>query len=309
MPNVTEAEAPPGLPPWWPHAASSRVVAAGGLQWHLQRWPHARADAPVALLLHGTGAATHSWRHLAPLLAPSFDVIAPDLPGHGFTRTPARQALSLPAVAQAVAALVGVLELRPALVVGHSAGAAIAMRMALDGLIDPALTVSLNGALLPPQGPVGRLFLPLARLMVVNPLVAPAFALSARLPAVSQRLIDSTGSRLDAEGERCYAHLMRDAAHAAGALRLMASWDLQPLLDDLPRWRSPLLLLAAAGDRTVPPVQSAQVQQRVGAVARHTLLARGGHLVHEEDAASVLAPLLAAWSAPAAARSAGAVSG
>ena len=38
---------------------------------------------PVALLLHGTGASTHSWRGLTPLLRDRFTVVAPDLPAHG----------------------------------------------------------------------------------------------------------------------------------------------------------------------------------------------------------------------------------
>jgi magnesium chelatase accessory protein len=286
---------PDAPPPWWPHAARSRYLDAAGLRWHVQRWPHGRADAPVALLLHGTGAATHSWRHLAPLLAPEFDVIAPDLPGHAFTRTPPSQALSLPAVARALAALLDTMQARPTLVVGHSAGAAIALRLVLDGLIDPALTVSINGAILPLQGPVGRWFQPLARLLVVNPLVPPAFALWARLPVVAQRLIDSTGSRIDAEGQRCYAQLLSDAAHAAGALRLMASWDLQPLADELHGWRAPLLLLAAEGDRTLPPAHSQHVRRHIGAAASFTLLPGLGHLAHEEDARAVLAPLASAW--------------
>jgi magnesium chelatase accessory protein len=283
-------------PPWWPHAAHSRCVDAGALRWHVQQWPHQDSHAPVALLLHGTGAATHSWRHVAPLLAPRFHVIAPDLPGHGFTSTPPRQALTLPAVAQAVGELLGAMRLQPSLVIGHSAGAAIAMRMVIDSLIAPLLTVSINGAILPPQGPVGRWFLPLARVLASNSLVPPAFAAWARLPSMARRLLDSTGSRIDAEGERCYAHLMANATHAAGALRLMASWDLQPLADDLARWRPPLLLIAGADDRTLPASHSQRVQALVGdASSRCVVLPRLGHLAHEEDAAAVLGPLWAAW--------------
>ncbi len=287
---------PDAPPPWWPHAARSHFIDAAGLRWHVQRWPQRKPDAPVALLLHGTGAATHSWRHFAPLLAAEFDVVAPDLPGHAFTHAPPSQALSLPAMAQAVSHLLDALQVKPALVVGHSAGAAIALRMALDGLIDPALTVSINGAILPLQGPVGRLFQPLARLLVVNPLVPPAFALWARLPVVAQRLIDSTGSRIDAEGQRCYAQLVSDAAHAAGALRLMASWNLQPLVDDLRAWCTPLLLLAGEGDRTLPAAHSQRVQQLIGAAASFALLPRLGHLAHEEDARAVFSPMQSAWA-------------
>ena len=65
------------------------------------------------LLLHGTGAATHSWRGLAPLLATHFTLIAPDLPGHGFTQTPSDPGLSLPGMARLVAALLAELASRP----------------------------------------------------------------------------------------------------------------------------------------------------------------------------------------------------
>jgi magnesium chelatase accessory protein len=295
-------------PSWWPHAAHSRSVESGALRWHVQEWRERahQANAPVALLLHGTGAATHTWRHVAPLLAPKFHVIAPDLPGHGFTRTPKQQALTLPGVARAVGELLGAMQVAPALVIGHSAGAAIAMRMLLDGLVAPRLTVSINGAILPLQGPVGRLFLPLARLLTVNPFVPPAFAAVASLPAVARRLLEGTGSRIDREGERCYAHLMANATHVAGALRLMASWDLQPLTNALPQWRAPLLLIAAEQDRTLPASHSQRVEARIGdASSRCVVLPRLGHLAHEEDAAAVLAPLWRAWSSspPAAASS------
>ena len=284
------------VPPWWPHAECSGFCDAGALRWHVQQWPHKDRDAPVALLLHGTGAATHTWRHLAPLLAPQFQVIAPDLPGHGFTRTPAQQALTLPAMAQAVSELLTVLKLRPSLVIGHSAGAAIAMRMLLDGLVVPRLTVSINGAILPLQGPVGRLFLPLARMLTVNPFVPPAFAAVASLPVVARRLLEGTGSRIDSEGERCYAHLMANATHVAGALRLMASWDLQPLADALPQWRAPLLLIAAEQDRTLPASHSQRARALIGdASSRCVVLPRLGHLAHEEDASAVLAPLWPLW--------------
>ena len=98
------------------------------------------------LLLHGTGAATHSWAGLAPLLAEHFRVVAPDLPGHGFTDPLPAGRLSLPGMAGAIRDLLRTLDLSPDLVVGHSAGAAILVRLCLDGLA-PRLLVALNGAL------------------------------------------------------------------------------------------------------------------------------------------------------------------
>jgi magnesium chelatase accessory protein len=287
-PGRAVAEAACAPPSWWPHRDRSGFVDSGGLRWHVQRWP-AEPKAPVALLLHGTGAGSFSWRHLAPRLAGDYDVIAPDLPGHAFTAAPPRQPLDLPSVADAVARLLRTLRAAPSLVIGHSAGAAVALRMALDaGANAPfvAPVVSINGAILPLQGPIGRMFLPIARVLAANPLVAPAFAAWAALPPVAKRLLASTGSRIDAEGERCYAQLVADPAHAAGALRLMAAWDLAPLERELPALAAPLLLVAAAGDRTLPPSHARRVHALLPRAERVELPALG-HLAHEEDAAAV----------------------
>eukprot|EP01035_Chromulina_nebulosa_P062926 gene62926-86075_t len=88
----------------WPNRIASRFLRAGGMRWHVQ----VMGTGPALLLVHGTGAATHSWRDLAPILAERFTVIAPDLPGHGFSDCPPAHLLSLPAMAQGLASLLGV---------------------------------------------------------------------------------------------------------------------------------------------------------------------------------------------------------
>jgi|SRR5665213_72574 len=47
-------------------------------------------DRPVVLLLHGFPTSSHMFRELIPELAEHYRVIAPDLPGFGNTKTPAR---------------------------------------------------------------------------------------------------------------------------------------------------------------------------------------------------------------------------
>lgn len=47
--------------------------------------------APVLLLLHGFPSSSHQFRNLIPQLARKFRVIAPDLPGFGFTEVPAER--------------------------------------------------------------------------------------------------------------------------------------------------------------------------------------------------------------------------
>jgi magnesium chelatase accessory protein len=75
----------------WPNRQSSEFVKAGGLTWHVQRM----GQGPCLLLLHGTAASTHSWRDLAPILATHFTLIAPDLPGQGFTSSLPQARVSL----------------------------------------------------------------------------------------------------------------------------------------------------------------------------------------------------------------------
>ena len=48
-------------------------------------------DAPVLLLLHGFPTSSHMFRDLIPQLADRYRVIAPDLPGFGYTKAPPRE--------------------------------------------------------------------------------------------------------------------------------------------------------------------------------------------------------------------------
>ena len=269
----------------WPNRDSSRTLRAGGFGWHVQTM----GQGPTLLLLHGTGAATHSWRGLAPILARRFTVVAPDLPGHGLTETPASSRMSLPGMAGAVRSLLQILAVKPDLVAGHSAGAAIALRMTLDGAIQPVGVIGLNAALRPFGGAAGKIFSPLARILVGLPVLPNLFAWRASSNGVVAKLLADTGSKLGPEAVAAYARVVRDPRHNAAALTMMASWDLQPLVDDLPRLKTPLLLLAANADRTIPPSVSEEIVRIVpGAQLKRV---RGGHLAHEEFPAETAADI------------------
>lgn len=261
----------------WPNREASRFVQAGGLRWHVQ----VLGTGPVLLLIHGTGAATHSWRDLAPLLAERFTVVAPDLPGHGFTGTPDTAGLSLPGMAAGLAALLEALGVTPELALGHSAGAAILARFCLDGRIAPRALVSLNGALLPLRGLAGQVFSPAAKLLAANPLVPRLFAWRAGAPQAVERLVASTGSHLPPQGVELYRRLITTPGHVAATLRMMANWDLQPLARELPRLKVPLVLIVASADTTVRPAEAQRVRAMLPAAELITLPGLG-HLAHEE---------------------------
>ncbi|MBA3879969.1 MAG: alpha/beta hydrolase [Sphingobium sp.] len=262
----------------WPNREASRFVTVGRLRWHVQ----VAGEGPVLLLLHGTGAATHSWRSLLPLLAERFTVVAPDLPGHGFTSGRPPGGLSMTAMARAVSELLGALAVTPRLIIGHSAGVAVAVRMMLDGLATPTGIIGLNSALMPFPGIAARLFPTLARMLFVNPFAPHVFAGIARQQGeVGGFLKRSTGSRIDADGANLYQRLFATPAHCAGAITMMADWDLDSLNRDLPKLAVPLLLVHGESDAMIPP-SSARDAAALVPGARVETLAGLGHLAHEE---------------------------
>ena len=107
------------------------------------------------------------------------------------------------------------------------------------------------------------------------------------------RLLKGTGSTLDAHGERFYRRLVGSPGHVGAALEMMANWDLHPLLRDLPRLKTALLLVAASHDRAIPPDVALRVKQLVPQ-AQLELIDGLGHLAHEEQPARIAALIIAA---------------
>ena len=271
----------------WPNREASRFVTAAGLRWHVQ----VMGEGPALLLLHGTGASTHSWRDVMPKLAAHFTVIAPDLPGHAFSNPVPKQSLSLPGMAAAVAMLLRELGFSPVRAVGHSAGAAILVRMAVERLYAPTDIVSFNGAFFPVSGVAGQFFSPLAKAVAGASLIQKMFARMADRKAVD-RLLRDTGSVLDERGIALYQRLFSNEGHVAGTLGMMAAWDLHWVPQDLRNLPLPLYLVRALKDRTISPADAAKVAKLAPASTIIDMPGLG-HLAHEEDPASAAAIIAA----------------
>lgn len=263
----------------WPNRDASHFVAAAGYRWHVQRM--GTAGKPRCLLIHGTGAATHSWRDLMPLLAERFEVLAMDLPGHGFTRSNFGQPATLPGMATSVEGLMVQEGFAPDLIIGHSAGAAIGIQMLLASGRQVPL-VGLNPALLPFPGLAARLFPSLAQMLFANPVVSVIVARMMRAPAEPERFLRrATGSRIDPAGLRAYRALLTRSGHCDGAIRMMANWRLEDLQSRLATLAVPVLLVHAEGDTAIP---GAAVKQAADLIAdvRLVTMQGVGHLAHEE---------------------------
>lgn len=237
--------------------------------------------APAVVLLHGTGGACHSWRALAPALARRFRVVAPDLPGQGFTKLGAMQRSSLDLMAADLAALLHRLDVAPAAAIGHSAGGALALRLAEALPQAPRAAIGLNPALDDFGGAAGWLFPIMAKALAVNPFVAPTVSRLTTARGV-ERLIRATGSEIDAVGLACYRACLASTAHVDGTLTMMAQWRLEGLRRRLGRLALPVLFLTGDRDGAVPPEGAVRAAAEMPE-ASHRSLGPLGHLAHEEE--------------------------
>jgi pimeloyl-ACP methyl ester carboxylesterase len=105
------------------------------------------ATAPVVLLLHGFPSSSHMYRELIPRLADTYRVIAPDLPGFGFTEVPEARGYkySFDALAQTIAAFVDKLGLKRYAVYVFDYGAPVGLRLAVKFPERVSALISQNG--------------------------------------------------------------------------------------------------------------------------------------------------------------------
>lgn len=92
-----------------------------------------RVGSPVLLLLHGFPASSFQYRNIIPLLSCKYRVVAPDLPGFGFTEVPAetRYEYTFANLASTVAEFTDVLELQKYVVYIFDYGAPTGLRLSL----------------------------------------------------------------------------------------------------------------------------------------------------------------------------------
>lgn len=266
----------------WPNNEFSRFLRAGDTDWHVQ----VVGEGPDLLLLHGTGASTHSWAGLMPLLSKHFRVIVPDLPGHGFSRPASALGLSIPGMARSLSALLEALDARPRIVAGHSAGAPILVQMSLDGLLAPERIVSINGAFMPFKGLAAHLFPPIAKALIWNPFIPQAVAWTASDLNAVRRLIGGTGSTINDESLGLYHRLFQCPSHVRSTINMMARWDLAPVVQKLPKLSVPVVVVSGGRDATVPPSDQDAIARELPK-AEVISFPDLGHLAHEEDPGSI----------------------
>jgi pimeloyl-ACP methyl ester carboxylesterase len=104
-----------------PTTITSRTAKVDGVQLHYLT----AGKGPTVLLLHGYAETSRMWRPIIPLLAEKFTVIAPDLPGIGDSSIPTDE-IDMLSAAKRIHALVRLLGVDKARVVGHDIGLMVA---------------------------------------------------------------------------------------------------------------------------------------------------------------------------------------
>jgi pimeloyl-ACP methyl ester carboxylesterase len=127
-----------------PHTSIHRIDADGVSVFYREAGP---PSAPVVLLPHGFPASSFEYRELIPRLAGRYRVIAPDLPGFGFTEIPPNRhyQYSFDALAHTISAFTGALHLTRYALYVFGYGAPTGFRLAMARPERVTAIVSQNG--------------------------------------------------------------------------------------------------------------------------------------------------------------------
>ncbi len=282
----------PDLPTDWPNKDCSNFITVAGLRWHVQR----AGSGPTIVLVHGTAGATHTWRALFPLLTPWADVIAFDLPGHGFTTGATAEQLSLGGMALAVRALLAELSVRrPVIAVGHSAGAAVLLQLAATREFAPQSFIGVNSALVSVNA-LGQMFLPFARALVDVDALRTGVAAMLRNGVLPRMLLRSTGTPLDAPQEARYVAMLTDETRVGAVVRMMSRWDLPALQEQFPSLQFPVTLVHSSDEPWVP---FDDLLHATRTLPMRTVidLAPAGHLIPDEKPRALADIIVSAFAA------------
>jgi pimeloyl-ACP methyl ester carboxylesterase len=232
--------------------------------------PYARLgppDAPVklhyeeegkgspVLLIHGFGASTYTWRHIAPELARHHRVIAVDLKGFGRSDKPLDERYSVFDQADLLAQLIVDKDLRKLTLVGHSFGGGVALLLALqrDQRLEGRISklVLLDTIAYPQNVPV---FFRLLDVPVVSQLGVRMVPPSVQT-RVALRIAYFDDSKIDPDEVETYAAPLKTAAgkHAiVHSARQIVPEGLAELSEQYRSIKQPTLILWCDHDRIVP---------------------------------------------------------
>ena len=267
---------------------SGQLVDVGGSDVHVLT---AGETGPVVLMIHGASANAREFEWtLAPRLSDTHRVLMVDRPGHGYTERP-RDAETLKVQADLAAGALKILAPgEKAIVVGHSFGGAVALRVALDY---PELTEGL--ILLAPVshdwGGGGEAWY---NSYAANPIIGPIFSQLVPLVGPAQVKQGVTGVFSPKPAPEGYFEksaiglLFRPPEFRANAEDVNAlRGELAAQQDRYPEIQVPVVVFSGAQDTVIsPPLHVGKLKHQVDGL-QLVPLAEGGHMPHHAYGADV----------------------
>jgi len=261
------------------HAEYSCFTEVDGVRVHYQQV--GEANAPPMILIHGFAASNLVWSKVfLEFAAAGFKVIAPDLPGYGYSGKPRHLDYTIASQAKMFVSFMERMGIDRAVLVGSSYGAAIAATIALD---HPTLVekLVLVGAVTNNK-PTRYLLMRLFSSPIIGDILSPLVVGSRRLLRLRMKRVYDKHSwvlderRVDAR----HLPLQTRGAHRA-IIRTVRRWDAQRVSRDANLLTQPTLLIWGDTDREVPLRDGERLHQEIPH-SRLVVFRECGHLPHEE---------------------------
>ena len=280
------------VPPEQLADSDSRFAVVGGDDVRIH-YKLARNGEPAMILLHGFGASTFSWREVMAPLAELGTVVAYDRPSSGLTARPlpgdwtGNSPYGPEAQVEQLIGLMDQVNIREAILIGHSAGGTVAVNAALRHpdrvaalvLVDPALYTS-GGA------PAWiRPLLGTPQLRRIGPLITRS------IQSRGEQLLDLAWhdpSKITAEARGGYRLPLQAENWDRGLWELAAAGRDLNLAAQLKDVRQPVLVITGDDDRIVPTAKSIRLADELPD-AELVVIPACGHVPHEECPAPFLA--------------------
>ena len=235
------------------------------------------ADGEPVVLVHGLGGCAANWVDVAPLLAETRRVLVPELPGHGLS-TPLPAVPNLAVFGDRIGLVAERENALPAAFIGHSLGAAVALRLALRRPDDVNSLVLAAAAGISSTSRRARYGLRILGIIGPRRLVAPWADSVAGSPFLRYAVFGHWGAAdpliLSPEAVDGFLEGTRLTSDSVSAARAVVADDVRPELGDL---RCPTLVLWGARDNQLPFVDAFEFARRLDAPLR--VIADCGHLL------------------------------
>jgi len=257
------------------HPEHSWFTSIGGVRIHYQEAGDEKA--PPIILIHGFISSNLVWNEVfLPLAKAGFRVIAPDLPGYGYSDKPSDGRYTIDAQAYAVLGLMDRLGIDQATIVGASYGGAIAATIALD-YSERVAKLILVGAVSNDQ-PKKKLLLRLAGVPLLGDIATPLFLgsrwiLRKRTQDVYRRL----GYPLDERKLEARHHLLETANTHRAMIRTIRRWEADRISREASLIRQPTLLVWGEEDTHIPISEAFRLRDAIPN-SRLTVFRNCGHL-------------------------------